>query len=103
MAAMGMAAVATTSRRALRAGGPDGVTVTMLTLAAFLVILAVLASEMRAAPARASRRVLVVRRVYETRVVERVVGGSGSGSSVTQSVSSSAGASVSATPATRAS
>jgi len=101
-----MATVAeTTSRRASPARGPDGVTVTLLTVAGFLVILALLAWQMRSAPTRPARRVIVMRRVYETRVVETVVGGSGPGGrSITQSVSGSAPASSpSATPVTRSS
>jgi hypothetical protein len=91
-------AAETTRRRAPRVGGPDGVTVTMLTVAGFLLVLALLAWQMRSSSAAAPpHRVVVVRRVYETRVVETVVGGRGQtgGSSVTQSVSGSAGPSVS--------
>lgn len=98
-----MAAVATTERRVSRRGGPDGVTVTMLTLAVFLVILAVLASGMRGGAAAPGHPMVVVRRVYETRVVETIVGGSKGGSSVTQSVSSSAGTTGSVPSTTRAS
>lgn len=87
-----MATVATTNRPAARAGVLDGVTVAMLTVAAFLAILALLAWQLRSAPARPARRMVVVRRVYETRVVETVVGGARSASSVTQSVPSSRGA-----------
>jgi hypothetical protein len=87
-------AAATISRRARRTREPDGVTVTMLTVAAFLVILALLAWPMRSSPAGPARRVVVLRRVYETRVVETVVGGAGrGGTSVAQSVSDSAPAS----------
>jgi hypothetical protein len=78
---------------------------TMLTVAAFLVILALLAWPMRSSPTRPVRRVVFVRRVYETRVVETVVGGTGrSGTSVAQSVSDSAPASsLAVTPVTRSS
>jgi hypothetical protein len=100
---MATAAVATTSRKPARAAGPDGVTVTMLTVAAFLAILAFLASQMRASPARPARRVVVVRRVYETRVVETIVGGSGGGSSVTQSASASPVTALPTAPTTRSS
>ena len=82
-----MTAATTTSRR--RATGPDRITVMLLTLTVFLIILAVLAWQVRSVPARTARRMVVVRRVYETRVVETVVGAPGGGSSVTQSVSSS--------------
>jgi hypothetical protein len=100
---MDVAAVAMTDRKTSRRRGPDGVTVMMLTLAAFFAVLAILASQVRGVPARHPGRVVVVRRVYQTRVLETIVGGSRGGSSVTQSVSSSAGASPSVLPTTRAS
>ena len=99
-----MATVATTSQRPRRsaAAGPDGVTVMFLTLAAFLTVLALLAWQVRSAPARPSHRVVVLRRVYETRVVETVPGRGAS--TVSQSVSSSGATSpISSTPTTRSS
>ena len=89
-----MAAVATTSPRRgpTAAAGPDRITVMLLTLTVFLVILAVLAWQMRSAPPRPVHRTVVLRRVYETRVVETVVGAAGGAGSVTQSVSSSGSA-----------
>ncbi len=98
-----MAAVATTSPRRAASAGPDRITVMLLTLTVFLVILAVLAWQVRSAPARPARRMVVVRRVYETRVVETVIGAAGGTSSVTQSVSSSGSASALAAPTTRTS
>jgi hypothetical protein len=95
-------AATTTSHRARGSAGPDRVTVMVLSLAAFLVIFAGLAWQMRTAPARAAHRMVLVRRVYETHVVETVVGPTAGGSSVTQSVSSSVPAS-SPAPATRSS
>ena len=80
---------ATTSRKRPRPNGADGITVVMLSVAAFLAILAMLAWQMRSAPDRATRRVVLVRRVYETRVIATVAGRTGRGSSVTHSVSSS--------------
>jgi hypothetical protein len=74
----------------------------MLSLAAFLVIFAGLAWQMRSVAAAPRRRVVLVRRVYETHVVETLVGRAGGGSSVTQSVSSSVPAS-SPSPVTRSS
>ncbi len=101
-----MSTVATSPRRR-RSGtpGPDGITVTFLTLAAFLSILAVLAWQVRSAPARPAHRTIVLRRVYETRVIETVAGGTGrGGSTVSQSVSSSGSASSQpSAPTTRAS
>jgi hypothetical protein len=86
-----MAAVTTISPRRPAAAGPDRITVLLLTLTVFLVILAGLAWQVRSAPTRSVHRMVVLRRVYETRVVETVVGGGSS--SVTQSVSSSGSAS----------
>jgi hypothetical protein len=89
-----MPAVATTNprRATAAAAGPDRITVMLLTLTVFLVILAVLAWQMRSVPAQPVHRVVVLRRLYETRVVETVVGATGGASSVTQSVSSSGSA-----------
>lgn len=91
-----------TSRTVPRVSGPDRGTVMILSVAAFLAILAVLAWQMRSAPARPARQVVLVRRVYETRVVETVIGRKGGGSSVTQSLSSNLPAS-SPPPVTRSS
>jgi hypothetical protein len=97
-AAMATAA-ATTRRRGV--AGPDRVTVLLLTLASFLAVLALLAWQLRTTTAVRMSPAKVVRRVYQTTIVETVVGPShGNGSSVTQSVSSSGSSSV---PATRAS
>jgi hypothetical protein len=82
--------------------GPDRFTVALLALAGFLAVLALLASQLRpGGPAHLSR-VVVVRRVYMTRVVETVIGRAG-GSSVTQSASSSGSYGPVAAPTTRAS
>jgi hypothetical protein len=80
--------------------GPDRASVLLLSLAAFLGILALLAWQLRASPSTATARpVLVVRRVYQTTVVE-TIRGSGSGTSVSQSVSSSGSGSVPVAAAT---
>jgi hypothetical protein len=88
-------AVATTSRA--RRSGPDRLTVAVFTLAAFLGVLALLAWQFRATAAVPGRRVVLVRRVYQTRVVETVPG---AGSS---SVSVSSSGSTGALPSTRTS
>ncbi len=79
----------------------------LLTLAAFLLVLALLASQLRPPGASAARHpVIVLRRVYQTTVVETVPGPSGAGAngtSVTQSVSNSGSAGAPAAPTTRAS
>lgn len=70
----------------------------MLSLAAFLVLLALLASQLGSgASAAPTRRLVVVRRVYRTTVVETIRGGSG-GNSVSQSVSSSGSGAVPVAP-----
>lgn len=74
---------------ARRASGPDRLSVILFSLAAFLAVLALLADQLRAGATQPStQRLVVVRRVYQTTVVETVPG-SGWGSSVSQSVSSS--------------
>lgn len=94
-----MATAATTRRRGV--AGPDRLMVVLLTLAIFLAVLALLAWQLRSSATVPMRAAKVVRRVYQTTIVETVVGPSQrNGSSVTQSVSSSGSSSA---PATRAS
>jgi hypothetical protein len=92
--------------RARGRSGPDRLTVALLALAGFLTVLALLAAQLNsdAVNVRASRAI-VLRRVYETRVVETISGpGSRGGRSVTQSVSSSGSSYTSgAAPSTRSS
>ena len=94
-----MARAATTEPRAGRGqsrrrstSGPDRLTVALFAAAGFLAVLALLAWQMNSSPAGpAPRPVIVMRRVYETRIVEtirRSAPGTG-GTSVSQSVSSS--------------
>jgi hypothetical protein len=88
------------------AAGPDRASVILLSLAAVLAVLALLAWELRSAPPRSARRAeVVLRRVYQTTVVETIVGSrSAAGTSVLQSVSSSgSGYSPVAAPTTRSS
>lgn len=96
--------------RARRArGGPDRVTVALFSLTAFLLVLALLGTQLSHAGSDrvAARRSILVRRIYRTTVIERVlpagVGGPG-GTSVAQSVSgSSPGSLLGAAPVTRTS
>ena len=91
-------AAATTEPRAVRGrsrrsrSGPDRLTVALFATAGFLVLLALLAWQMSPSAAGGGQRpVIVIRRVYETRIVEtirRSAPGTG-GTSVSQSVSSS--------------
>ncbi len=79
------------ARRPSARSGPDRLTVFLLSLSAVLVVMAVLAVQLRASSTpTSSRRVIVLRRVYRTTVVETIAG-QGSGTSVSQSVSSSGG------------
>ncbi len=80
--------------RARRASaGPDRVAVALCSLAAFLVVLALLGTQLRHTSSTHAPRALVIRRVYRTTVVERVLpagaGGAANGKSVSQSVSGS--------------
>jgi hypothetical protein len=91
-------------RRAQRpAAGPDRLTLLLLSLTAFFAALAFLASDYTPQfTASRPRSVIVLRRVYETRVIEQVppnVRAVGGVSSTTQSASGS----VSPTPTTRTS
>jgi hypothetical protein len=94
---------------ARRRGGPDRVTVALSSLAAFLLVLAVLATQLHARPVATHRGTVLLRRIYRTTVIERVLpagtGGAAGGTSVSQSVSgSSAGAlPAAALPVTRTS
>lgn len=80
--------------------GPDRLTVVLLTLASVLAVLALLAWQLRTSAAVRVRSAKEVRRVYQTTIVETVVGpGQRSGSSVSQSVSISGSSSALATRA----
>lgn len=86
-------APAASGRRRRSSAGPDRVAVALFSLAAFLVVLALLGTQLRLTRSTHAPRALVVRRVYRTTVVERVLpagaGGSTGGPSVSQSVSGS--------------
>jgi len=83
-----------------KTSGPDRATVLLLTVAAFLGVLSFLARELEASePAKVAHPVVVTRRVYETRVVTTVRGGSGAASGTSVSQSSSSSGPVSAAPA----
>lgn len=61
--------------------------VMLFSVAAFLVVLAVLISERHTVPTQ--RNVVVIRRVYRTTIIETVVGQRGGGTSVSRSTASS--------------
>lgn len=100
-----MTAAAATTRRPARTG-PDRFTVILFSLAAFFCVLALLAHQLQVSAPHAVKRprVVLIRRVYETTVVQTIPG-SGSGTSVSRSVSSSGSGYVPApaAPTTRAS
>ncbi len=82
----------------------DRLTVGLLALAAVLAVLAFLSWEMKAsASSSRARPVVVMRRVYETRVIETIVGGSHASTSVSGTVASSAPVSAAPLPVTRTS
>jgi hypothetical protein len=87
------------------AQGPDRVTVVLFSLATFLVVLALLATQLAGATSHRAAPVLLVRKIYRTTVVETVTGAPGhKGTSVSQSVSSSgASGGTVASPTTRTS
>jgi hypothetical protein len=85
--------------------GPDRATVLMFALAAFLVVLALLAGQLTSAPARSPvRPVIVLRREYQTRIITTIGGSGRGGTTLSQSSSSSGGSyTPSAAPTTRTS
>lgn len=88
------------SGRRVTGAGPDRASVMLLSAAAFLAVLALLAWQVRATPATTARqRIVIVRHVYQTTVVETIKG-AGSGTSVSQSVSSSGSGSLAVAPVT---
>lgn len=83
------------SRAARRSrGGPDPLSIALFSLALFMVLLALLAHQLAAAPGKTAHYTLV-RKIYRTRVIETIIGPGPS--SVSQSVASSG--SLSAAPA----
>jgi hypothetical protein len=76
-----------------RRGGADRLSVALFSLAAFLVVLTLLAGQLRLAGGSRAGHMIVVRKVYVTRVVETVVGVRGGGTSVSRSQSTSGSAS----------
>lgn len=72
--------------------GGDAVTVGLVSIAGFLLVLALLGSQLRAASARTAPRPVLVRKIYRTTVDERVIGAVSRGPSSTSSESSSGSA-----------
>jgi hypothetical protein len=95
-----MVTTATSKQHQATASGPDRLTSVFLVLAAFLAVLALLAWQLKVATAAPTRAAIVLRRVYQTRVIETVSGPSRSGPAVTQSVSSTASATPASAPLT---
>jgi hypothetical protein len=83
--------------------GPDRLSVILFSLAAVLVVLALLARQLNTGTTGTARHAVLMRRIYRTTIVETVPG-PGSGTSVSQSVSSSgSGVSGLAVPTSRTS
>lgn len=82
----------------------DRATVVLLSIAAFFIVLALLARALPAASYIGARPSPVLRKIYRTTVVETIAGGSGPGrTSVTQAVSGSASSGAPAAATTRTS
>jgi hypothetical protein len=91
-----------TSGRTRSSAGADRLSVALFSVTAFLVVLAVLASQLPAAKHAGSGPEHVLRKLYRTTVIETIAGGTGpSGTSVSQSVSSSGAAGSAPAPTTR--
>ena len=90
-----------------RRRSPDGVTTGLLALSAFLLVLALLGSQLTSARSTpAPRRPVVVRRIYRTTVLEKVLpAGSGpkDGTSVNESSSPAPAEPAATAPVTRVS
>ena len=98
-----MATVATSKRRKATPAGLDRVSSALFATAAFLAVLAVLAWQLKLSAHASTRSVILLRRVYLTRVIETVRGPSRGAPAVTQSVSSSGSAPPPSAPPTTAS
>jgi hypothetical protein len=100
-------AAADSRRAGRRRGSPassDRLTVALVSVATFLVVLALLVHQLPATSYARSSPVHLLRKIYRTTVVETIAGGSGpGGSSVSQSVSSSGSNATTAAPTTRTS
>ena len=75
----------------------------LFVVAAFLAVVALLAWQLKSTPAAPTRPVILLRRIYQTRVIETVHGPSRGTPAVTQSVSSSGSAPAPAAPPTTSS
>lgn len=85
-----------------RTGAIDRISVWLFAVGAFLVVLAMLITQLHVAPSKP--RVVVVRRVYRTTVVETVLGQRAGGTTVSRSTTGAGSAPVApAAPTTRVS
>jgi hypothetical protein len=87
-----MATAATSPQRKAIPARLDRVSCALFVLAAFLVVLALLAWQLKSSGGASSRSVILLRRIYQTRVIDTVPGPSRAAPAVTQSVSSSGSA-----------
>lgn len=94
-------AVMTTERRR-RGGGPDRISVVLFSITAFLGVLALLVSQLHVAPATRPKLV-EVRRVYRTTVIETVLGSRAAATVVSSSTSGAASTPPATAPTTRVS
>ena len=98
-----MATAATSTQRKAIPARLDRVSSALFVLAAFLVVLALLAWQLKSSAGASTRSVILLRRVYQTRVIESVQGSSRRAPAVTQSVSSSGSAPAPPAPPTTSS
>jgi len=101
------AALAGVAARTRHRGSPDRITIGLLATTAFLLVLALLGSQLPSfSGEQAHRRPVIVRRVYRTTVLESVLpagGGPKGGTTVTQSTSGAPAVETAAAPVTRVS
>jgi hypothetical protein len=87
-----MVTAATSKQRQATTAGPDRLSSVLFVLAAFLAVLALLAWQLKLGAGATTRSVVLMRRVYATRIIETVRGPARGVPAVTQSTSSSGSA-----------
>ena len=98
-----MVTAATSKRTKTAPPGPDRMSSWLFVVAAFLAVVALLAWQLKTTPGAPTRSVVLLRRIYETRVIETVHGPSRGTPAVTQSVSSSGSVPAPSSPPTTSS
>jgi hypothetical protein len=94
---------ATSKPRKATPAGPDRLSSGLFVLAAFLAVLALLSWQLKLSARASTGSVILLRRVYQTRVIETIGGPSRRAPAVSESVSSSGSAPSPTAPPTTAS